>query len=658
MLQKRFFSINVLNGITVSMKLAIGFSLVLVLTAIVGGLSYIGMNSILDRVDKADDVNRMIKDLQEARLSEKNFIERGEEAYAQTLRKQISTVVSHAEDLKERFDDASNQKLMTSLIKDSNEYKNQFDQIVVLNNQMDEQLLQLRQNAQDVLDSLSSIAAASNNTIERVVESRGTHQDISQALWNANLATSLYSSMQSARLDEKNYVIAKDPSYLAKIKQDLSSVTAKIDELAQTASFDQASNIQKASAALELYKQSLEAYQSVMDQVSLAQEAMVLSARNVLDSAEASRADQKSQMMTIMSATQRWLIGVSVAALIIGLAATLVIRHLIVPPLKSVSLVARQVADGDLSVDIQSSSRKDEISQLNRAIADMVESLKSVILRLQASAEEVAASAEELSVVTNQTTVGVQEQKVEVDQLATAMHQMAASIQEVAQSAEHAATAAREADGELSMSSQLVTDSRNAIERLASDIENSAAQVARVKEESSNVSSVLDVIKTIADQTNLLALNAAIEAARAGDHGRGFAVVASEVRALAQRTQESTTEIENLIVSLQQGVDQAVESLASNKGTAENTVAMGEKADQSLRLVSKATADISDRNTQIATAVTEQSAVSEQVSQSIQKISDIADQSANAANETSGASEELARLSQQLQDITARFKTS
>ncbi|MFI8743281.1 methyl-accepting chemotaxis protein [Pseudomonas sp. SCT] len=286
----------------------------------------------------------------------------------------------------------------------------------------------------------------------------------------------------------------------------------------------------------------------------------------------------------------------------------------------------------------------------------MGDTLRELIGGIRDSATQISSAAEELSVVTEQTSTGAQKQMAETDQVATAMHEMAATVQEVARNAELAAEAATHADGEARKGDHVVSEVIIQIERLAQEATRSNEAMNQLEQESNRIGSVMDVIKAVAEQTNLLALNAAIEAARAGEAGRGFAVVADEVRTLAQRTQQSTEEIEALVAGLQNGTQRVAASLSSSHSLAVSSVALTRKAGTSLGAINSGVSNIQSMNQQIAAAAEQQSAVAEEISRSVLSVRNVTEQSSTATQEIAKSSTELARLGNQLATTVSRFQ--
>jgi methyl-accepting chemotaxis protein len=243
----------------------------------------------------------------------------------------------------------------------------------------------------------------------------------------------------------------------------------------------------------------------------------------------------------------------------------------------------------------------------------------------------------------------------EIDQVATAVNEMSATVQEVAQNAASAADATANADIESKQGRAIVHDTIKAIENVSNEIQSTTSIVQELKTDSEKIGTVIDVISGIAEQTNLLALNAAIEAARAGEQGRGFAVVADEVRTLANRTQQSTNEIQAMIETLQGASSKAADAMNHAVEQTENCVELAAKAGASLEAIDKAVDEIAAMSQQIATAAEEQSAVAEEINKSIININSVSENTSRAAEETEHTNRELVEMVHGLNSMVKQF---
>jgi methyl-accepting chemotaxis protein len=249
-------------------------------------------------------------------------------------------------------------------------------------------------------------------------------------------------------------------------------------------------------------------------------------------------------------------------------------------------------------------------------------------------------------------------QRGEIDMVATAMTEMSASSQTVSDSASAAAQSTVEADKQGIKAHDIVDSAVQSIEKLASQIDDASIVITELGNDVSNIVSVLNVIRGIADQTNLLALNAAIEAARAGEQGRGFAVVADEVRNLAKRTQDSTTEIQNMIERLESGSHRGVETMNMSKSSSIDTVSQTQEAAEALNQIAQALSSITDMNNHIATAADEQNKVGEDISRRINMIAESSHEAVELAHSGKSSTEVLTKLTDELETLMTHFKTS
>ncbi len=343
-----------------------------------------------------------------------------------------------------------------------------------------------------------------------------------------------------------------------------------------------------------------------------------------------------------------------VIMLVLAAIATLLTRSIVVPLAAAVA-VAERVATGDLTQNILVTGR-DEPAQLLRALGRMQESLRDTLRKIAASSDQLASASEELHTVTEDTSRGLHQQSAEIDQAATAVNQMTAAVEEVANNAVSTADASKGADRTTRDGRDQVNQALASIQHLVDDVTGTSAEIEQLASNANEISRVLDVIGAIAGQTNLLALNAAIEAARAGEAGRGFAVVADEVRALAHRTQQSTAEIEQMIVGIQTGTERAVTAMHSSQGRAAGTLEVAQGAGQALEVIAEAIASINQRNLVIASASEEQAQVAREVDRNLVNIRDLAMQTSAGANQTSAAAQDLSRLAVDLNGMVAQFK--
>ena len=330
---------------------------------------------------------------------------------------------------------------------------------------------------------------------------------------------------------------------------------------------------------------------------------------------------------------------------------------LVTGPLQRVIAAIEDLAsgNGDLTLRVNVDSR-DELGHLAGTLNRFLEKLHVLIGRLADTSCQVKDASDRLFELNGQTQELISNQHMSTDMVATAVNEMSATVQEIAKSASSAAQAASQADADARQGSDRVNSSTMSIRELAQDVEQAAGVIHTLKNEAEGVGSVLDVIRGIAEQTNLLALNAAIEAARAGEQGRGFAVVADEVRTLASRTQQSTTEIQEMIERLQSGAQNAVSVMDAGSGKFQKSVDLAESAGQSLNEITQAVAAIRDMNAQIASAAEEQSTVTEDINRNVTEISASSDHTDRVSTQAAEASSILSQHTQELDRIVQNFK--
>ncbi len=344
-----------------------------------------------------------------------------------------------------------------------------------------------------------------------------------------------------------------------------------------------------------------------------------------------------------------------IAILSIGLA--LMIQKTITLPIKHIVVALQGIAqgEGDLSQRL-CVNNKDELGEFAHWFNIFIEKIQLLVIKFKESADQLSLSSIELKESSQETNEAVTKQNTELEMIASAIHQMSSTVHEVEKNISSSTKDTEEADNQANLGNTIVSETMESISILADDIDAASTIIMKVKENSDNIGTVLDVIKGIAEQTNLLALNAAIEAARAGEQGRGFAVVADEVRSLASRTQQSTTEIHEMIDSLQKGVKEAVQHMNKGQSQARFSVIKAEKASLSLTAITQAVSIIKDTSLQIASASTQQTHVTEEISRNIVNISQFAANNSEDSKEMFDKSLQLNLLSSNMLILIAQFK--
>mgnify|MGYP005814362499 CR=1 FL=1 len=351
------------------------------------------------------------------------------------------------------------------------------------------------------------------------------------------------------------------------------------------------------------------------------------------------------------------LTAITLIAAALGIGATVISIVQIARPIARAAQHMHEIAqgDGDLTVALRIDSR-DELGELASSFNAFVAKIRGLVAHASAAMAQLSAAAGQVTAASSSTSEAVHEQASETDQVASAVLEMSAAAQEVARNAVHAADATSDANAETQRGQEVVAGTIRIIEAMAAEVANASAVIARLKNNSVEIGKITEVISSIADQTNLLALNAAIEAARAGENGRGFAVVADEVRTLAQRTRDSTSEIQKMIESLQEGTNEATRAMEQGREQAGQCVQQAKHASESLATISSKVAHISNMNTQIATAAEEQRHVTEEISRNITAIKAATDRTAEGTRQLDDASRHLTLIAADLNQGVGSFR--
>lgn len=639
---------NFLGDMKVSRKLGTGFGILLLAVLAVAFIGYNSNNVLVDRLSTTRLIGTLNDATQNMRLSEKQYEAAADAAFADAYRVQLNVLQGLVSKALETLTRAENQQALKAL-----------QSTIVAYDQKVKRLIDADKSTTDALKPLGALSDKYAQTFAGMLE--GTTRSAlvsadSERVRELRSVADLRYGMTTFRLMLRRYIAVPDEVNKKVLLETIDTFLSDITQARASLPATLSSQLEEAHAGMRRYREVLvevtglfEQKQSMRQQVDQESKAMDSIMNGLMDTQQRlAREDQHSAFIQIALLT--------VLALVVGLFASVVISRQITAPLALTVDLARRIAKGDLTVQAKS-NRKDELGDLQNAMQDMAQNLNMLVQGIGNGVTHISTSAEKLSAMSEQTSAGVRQQKSEVDQVATAMHEMASTVQEVARNTTDASAAATLADQQARHGSAVVKQATVQISELSVAIEELGTAMNVLSQDSEQIGKVIDVIKAVAEQTNLLALNAAIEAARAGEQGRGFAVVADEVRSLAQRTQDSTKEIEALIITLQQRTQAAATLMVSSRERTLDTVVLAQKAELAITEINQSIGTIQEMSLQISAAAEQQSAVADEINRSIVSVRDVADQSAVASEESATATIELASLGQDLQRMTAHFRT-
>jgi methyl-accepting chemotaxis protein len=629
-----------LGNVSVSRKLSIGFGLVLLLTLIITATGWSSVSSLIERGDKLAAISQISEQTMDLRTARMRYETQSSAEAATGVMTALDTLDIDLKNARSKITGTDDLKLLDGQIQAAADYRRAFDDMT--------KAIQVREASRV---NLGATADAAVDEVNKIEEALIQHDNILQF----NSAVSVSKLIQQARFQVRGYTFSGNLDFEKNANAAIDEAIVGVNTLAGDVSSQYIPQLQKANLALKGYRAAVGQYRDAQQVSRQALEKMTNLGQQLLDISDKLTVSQNAKRDADSRQAQSMLGLATVLALFFGILAAWAITRQITLPLKQTLIAVDRVASGDLTHNLNI-ERRDELGQLQGGIQRMTLSLRELIGGISDSVTQIASAAEELSAVTEQTSAGVNSQKVETDQVATAMHQMTATVQEVARNAEEASEAAVAADQQAREGDKVVNEAIAQIERLASEVGRSTTAMGELKRESDKIGSVLDVIKSVAQQTNLLALNAAIEAARAGEAGRGFAVVADEVRSLAQRTQKSTEEIEDLIAGLQSGTQQVSTIMDNSRDLTVSSVELTRRAGGSLESITRTVSAIQAMNQQIAAAAEQQSATAEEINRSVLNVRDVSEQTSAASEETAASSVELARLGTHLQGLVGRFR--
>ena len=682
-----------LNDLKISYKIAGGFAIVLVLGIIISIVGYTSMQTVVDRVDKADDANRLVNDVLKARQQEKNFELRGYTLYGsdtehaiQKLNKIIEEIHLQITKTKAKFNNVDNIMQIDSLSKELEKYENSINKFENIYNGQEEANALMVEKARIVEEKINELK---KHQKEQINEHFGTDESAEKQkarFERYNNVELLISQMAELKVAEKNYMIKQDKKY-ADVWYGLIDDTFETSNKVRSEMFNEISlaKINLILNELKEYKTAGEKYIELHHESMTEEEVVVSVAKEFENIADELRTDQKDEMLSAQISANVMIISFAIIAIILGAIIAFFITKAITKPINKVVKVldsndlnqrcdihqkdevgkigesvdnmlenvalpvkemadkANKIAEGDMTVSLDVKAEGD-VGRLVENFKRMISSMTKLITKVKKQALAAASSSEELS-------ASSEEVNASMEQVASTIQEVAKGAQDTSRGAVQAQAASKKTGESAQAGSKSAQQVNEKMGVISATTKEGADRIKALGEKSQEIGKIVDTINNISEQTNLLALNAAIEAARAGEYGRGFAVVADEVRKLAEESGKATGQISDLISGIQGEIESSVQSMDKNtKQVDEGGVAV-QKAVKSFEAIPELVENVNKSLNEMGAVAQENAAGAEEVSSSIEEVT-------SSMQQVSSSAQNLSQGAEELKQLVSKFKVS
>ncbi|QOP43395.1 HAMP domain-containing protein [Sulfurimonas sediminis] len=531
---------------------------------------YYAIDSNLDKLEdkslKASVANKIVKEMLEARINEKNYIRRQDAKYAQELKMLVQQSLQRAKELKNSFEDPQNKELVNSVIVNIEQYFKLFEKFQQTRDALLKEQSVMVKEAQDVENIAYKVQKIQKKQLEQVIQKSKNITIIADEIEEASLADKIVKELLLMRIAEKNYLRRKDIMYQDQVEEYIKKITKLALHVKQV--LDSPKNkqmLENILQALKEYKQAFYTFSELREKSFKINTQMKKEAREAQEALVSLREDQKKEKEQLANNLQIQLITLFVAIGLGVIIFMLFISTVISKNLMQIANAAKNLAsgDGDLTKRIHIEG-KNELSLVAKYINDFIQKVQNAISEAKNVSTEASSISNELSATSLEIGRRVEDEASLVKSINSDTEQTTQEASFVDNTVTSMYDISQQSFDALRQTTQKINELIATVKDSSVKEEELSLKMQELKESTNDVKSILELIGDIAEQTNLLSLNAAIEAARAGDHGRGFAVVADEVRKLAERTQKSLTEINATINVVTQAVDEASDDMQEN----------------------------------------------------------------------------------------------
>ncbi|RUM92912.1 MAG: methyl-accepting chemotaxis protein [Thiomicrospira sp.] len=472
----------------------------------------------------------------------------------------------------------------------------------------------------------------------------------------------------------RGYVAFRNESMAADTENYLNAVERGLEYLATQSQFEltleEEDGVEKTRAAYERYRENFMALKRIHQGPKWRMDTWLMENKikplfNSLETdlehiSESSVTEMQETSQDVVDSTLRNLIlllSLSVFGQLIGMVISRKVTNSVVKPVIRSANAMKDIAygEGDLTRRLHADG-KDELADLARYFNEFISKIQSTLREVTETVSELEVSSRGLLEVTHETKEGVEQQLEASQRLSRSMITMSEKAKSVEDHSHNTSRATDQAAERVKEGGEVVQGAAQNIRNISDGMEKITQAVMQLNDDSQTISTVINVIREIAEQTNLLALNAAIEAARAGEHGRGFAVVADEVRGLAQRTQESTVQIERVIEKIRKATHETVKVVEVGRETTQAGYDSVMKVERVLSPVVILMDDINKMSSEMLTSAQSQTGLAVEVNEHINQIHGVTQKTVEGAGNTESSSNRLQQLADKLDRLVHQFK--
>lgn len=640
----------------ISMKIGFGFIVILLLAAAVVYFGHTGLLAVEDRVDKADDVNRMVKYVLEVRRSEKNYILRHDRQHADDALAKLDEMKKQAKETKTKFKQDVNKIQMDDVLAALDDYDRAFHNYFDIEVKQKEQEANMVRDARELENIAIELRQDQKKEYSRLRARNASEAELNDKLTKSDDANRMIKWMLECRRDEKNFILRDNIESSQQVIQSIKNIINQaIDLKSRFSKKENQEMADKIIVSAEEYQKAFFKYKELNNGLETNIEKMVNSARSLEDTCAEARADQKNKMQNEMTSAINMMLSGIIAAIVFGIIISFVIIRAITIPIAMITEIAKKISNGDLAHEVEI-VQKDEIGQLADAFRNMKKNmqeqagaLKDAINVISSSTSEIAATVTQLASSVSETATSANETTTtieEVKQTADLASKKSKTVSESAQKAQQISIAGKQATDE----------TIDGMSRIKTQMGSIAESIVTLSEQNQTIGEIIATVDDIAEQTNLLAVNSSIEAVKAGEMGKGFSVVAQEIKDLANQSKQATKRVRAILNEVQRATGKAVMVTEEGSKTVEAGVKQAKQSGEAISTLTGSITEAAQAAIQIASLSQQQLVGMEQVGSAMMNIKEASSQNASGTKQLEIAAQNLDELGRKLKQIMEWYK--